>query len=440
MKYQIFLISIIIFFVLGGKVMAQFELSGEFRPRTEYLHGWWTLPQKDQDPAIFTEQRSRLNFKYSSEKFRIGMVFQDVRTWGSLSQANKSDTFSSFHETWAELLFNAKFSIKIGRQELIYDDHRIFGNLDWAQQGRSHDLALFQYKNNSNSIDLGFAYNQDKPQLNTNVYTVQKSYKAFQYLWANRTFSDNFKGSLLFLNNGLQYVKQPQDTSADVEYSIKYSQTAGIHTEYKKDKLKVVGSFYYQTGKDVDDTDVNALDYKAEIMYNITELFGAGVGFEYLSGTSQVDTANEENNSFNPFYGTNHKFNGYMDYFYVANHINSVGLQNIYLKFLYKWKKLSTALDLHFFSSAADILDSEELAKSGEYKAMNPKLGSELDFTFKYNYSDAIAFELGYAQMFATESMVALKGGNKDEISNWAYLMITFKPVFIKSQSLKTAD
>ena len=36
--------------------------------------------------------------------------------------------------------------------------------------------------------------------------------------------------------------------------------------------------------------------------------------------------------------------------------------------------------------------------------------------------------------MTATESMVALKGGDKDETSNWAYIMVTFKPVFFKQK------
>ena len=39
-----------------------------------------------------------------------------------------------------------------------------------------------------------------------------------------------------------------------------------------------------------------------------------------------------ENKAFTPFYGTNHKFNGFMDYFHVGNHANSVGLIDIYTK------------------------------------------------------------------------------------------------------------
>jgi hypothetical protein len=32
--------------------------------------------------------------------------------------------------------------------------------------------------------------------------------------------------------------------------------------------------------------------------------------------------------------------------------------------------------------------------------------------------------------MFATETMEILKGGSRDEINNWAWAMVTFKPTF----------
>jgi hypothetical protein len=59
-------------------------------------------------------------------------------------------------------------------------------------------------------------------------------------------------------------------------------------------------------------------------------------GYEYLSGNSYNKT--DKVYAFEPFYGTNHKFNGFMDYFYVGNHINSVGLHDAWLKYGYKQK------------------------------------------------------------------------------------------------------
>jgi len=428
--------SVFTFLFWTSIAVAQLTLSGEIRPRTEYLHGYYTLPRTDQDPALWTEQRSRLNVAYAAEKYKVGLVLQDIRVWGSTTQLNKTDNFSSFHEIWGEILFTKKISLKLGRQEIIYDDHRIFGNVGWTQQARSHDLAMFKYKNGSLKADIGLAYNQDRTQLRTNIYTTPFNYKTMQYLWAHKDFKDKLGVSFLVLNTGFQF-EGPPDTSGVGEFGMRYTQMAGTHIEYKNDKLSVVGSFYYQTGKFISDKNLNAYNFKLEFMYNITKQFSAGAGYEVLSGTSETDTTSTTNNSFTPLFGTNHRFNGYMDYFYVANHINSVGLQDLYFKVQYKKNKFGAGVDVHLFSSAADILDQQEFAKSGEFKALNSSLGTEIDATLKYKFSDAVTFQGGYSHMLGTESLVALKGGDKDEISNWAYLMITFKPVFFKQQEAK---
>ena len=422
---------------LSTGVFAQFSLSGEIRPRTEYLHGFKSLADTAQDPAFWTEQRSRLKLDYNSDKYQVGMVLQDIRTWGSTSQLNKTDGFASVHEAWGAVLFDQHFSLKLGRQEIIYDDHRIFGSVGWAQQARSHDLAKLQYKDSARTtlLDVGLAFNQDATKLNNNIYTVPNNYKTFQYLWFHRDFNKAFGASVLLLNNGLQY-SEVNDSGA-TKYSVKYSQTAGTHLSFKKEKLKAMVAFYYQTGMDKADKDLNAYDVQAEINYFLTKEFSLGVGYEQLSGTSQTDTANKENNSFTPFYGTNHKFNGFMDYFYVGNHVNNVGLQDIYFKVMYKKKKLTALANVHLFSSAADLLDQEAFTKTGEYKAMDASLGTEIDLTMKYKFSDDVTFQAGYSHLLATESMEALKGGDKDEVNNWAYLMITIKPVFFQQKAHK---
>ena len=40
---------------------AQFKFSGEFRPRTEFSHGYGSLAADDQKVSLFTSQRTRLN-------------------------------------------------------------------------------------------------------------------------------------------------------------------------------------------------------------------------------------------------------------------------------------------------------------------------------------------------------------------------------------------
>ena len=138
-------------FILGifttFQLSAQFSLSGEFRPRTEVSHGYKSLASEDQDASTFTAQRTRLNFLYKAQGINTKLVLQDVRTWGSQAQlVGNEDYATSIHEAWAEVFFSPEFSLKAGRQELIYDDHRIFGSVGWAHQARSHDVAIFKYE------------------------------------------------------------------------------------------------------------------------------------------------------------------------------------------------------------------------------------------------------------------------------------------------------
>lgn len=412
-----------------NEMSAQFTISGQIRPRTEYLHGYKAPADSAQKAAFWTEQRSRLNIDYASEKYSFGLQLQDIRVWGSTAQLNKTDGFTSVHQAWGAVHFNKNLTLKIGRQELIYDDHRILGSVEWAAQARSHDLAKFTFKDSLNQLDLGLAFNQASALTATTIYTVTGNYKTMQYLWYHRDIK-NLGLSILFLNNGLQYSKT--DTAGIVKYSTKYGQTAGTHLTYKKDKLGLTGSFYYQMGKDGSDKDIAAMNAKLEVSYNLTKQFGILGGFELLSGTSQVDTANKKNESFNPLYGTNHKFNGYMDYFYVGNHLNTVGLNDAYLTLGYKTDKFYGGLTGHLFMANADILDTENLINTGNYKAMSAMLGTEIDLTLQYKLNKAVSFEAVYCHMIATESMIAVKGGRTDEISNYAYLQVNIAPTFFK--------
>ncbi len=157
--YKIFPV-VLSFCAMNSILHAQFSLSGEFRPRAEYRHGFQSLSAPDDDPAFFISQRSRLNLNFTESALKFGFSLQDIRVWGEVPQLNRSDLNSSIHEAWAELQLGEKFFLKLGRQELIYDDSRIFGNVDWAQQGRSHDVAVFKYiEENGFQLHTGLAYN-----------------------------------------------------------------------------------------------------------------------------------------------------------------------------------------------------------------------------------------------------------------------------------------
>lgn len=421
MKTKLQIAFLILAIALPSMASAQFVLSGELRPRAEYRHGFKSPAITDMDAAAFVSQRSRLNVAYKNDKMKFGLSLQDVRVWGDVPQLNLSDNSFSMHEAWGEFFFTPEFSVKAGRMELIYDDSRMLGNVDWAQQGRSHDIGLLKFEKNAWKVHAGMAYNQDQERLAGRVYTVIGNYKTMQLLWINHN-EGNLDVSALFLNNGKQEIEFGEETS----YPTRYSQTIGATGTYKLNPVVFNASIYKQMGKEIGDKDMDALMFAINAKWSITENFSFTPGFEYLSGTNQRDAINptyNEINSFNPFYGTNHKFNGHMDYYYVGNHINNVGLQDIFLKANYSKNKLSAGADLHFFSAAADILNPNDLSKN-----MENNLGQELDLYIGYKLATGVTLNAGYSQYFTTETTVQLKGGNKDETSNWAWVSLTFKP------------
>lgn len=156
-------------------VNAQFTLTGQLRTRTEVRNGLGNLVLKGSKPAAFTSQRTRLIFGYKWDRLTFGASIQDVRVWGqdASSISNADGNRLMLHEGWAELtLFNKAdttikatgidlMSIKIGRQELSYDDVRLIGNLDWLQQGRRHDMALLKTVHKGWQVDIGYAFNQN---------------------------------------------------------------------------------------------------------------------------------------------------------------------------------------------------------------------------------------------------------------------------------------
>lgn len=485
--------------------VAQFTLDGEIRPRFEYRHGFSTVADSAQDAAAFVNQRTRLNFGYKTEGYLFKVALQDVRTWGSqpqtvgsAAQQNNDGAYISVHEAWAEALLNTKWSVRFGRQEIAYDDHRIFGDLAWAQQARAHDAALLKYKGEKTLVDLGFAYNQDKPA-NFGRDAQFGTYKAMQYLWLNHKFSENFSASVLFLNLGKEQLNYDSSVVTPALptpfYTDNYTQTAGTRLLYKKEKFSVAGAFYYQMGTDASRTvvykdkdgeynkQVEAMNYRLDVTYDITKKIIFSAGYEHLSGQSQTDTSfsyRTVNHSFNPHFGTNHKFNGYMDLFYVGNHINNVGLNDIFFALKYKAEKFWVAADVHLFSTPADVWDgykfNKELTdanaaliaattqtqidaanasiktindnKYSEYK-MDRNLGTEIDFTCGFNLAKGVGVLTGYSIFLDTETLAYLKGvtyksnnintgqGRTDQMNSWGWVMITFKPKFITGEEKK---
>ncbi|MCC9137473.1 alginate export family protein [Pontibacter silvestris] len=424
-SFRIVLLLAGLVLMVSKTAFGQFALSAEVRPRAELRDGFKSVRQEGSSAAFFIEQRSRLNADYQKDKLRMRLSLQDVRIWGATNQVYKTDpSLFNVYEAYGEYLFTPQLSIRVGRQELNYDNARFLGNLDWAQQGRSHDAFRLMYADSTGiAVHVGAAFNQnialEPTKLEGTFYGGIDNYKIMQYVWLHKDIG-TAKFSGLFFNDGRQ---------RDSDSTVFFRQTYGILAEQNLGAVRLGGEFYFQGGKDPAGRTVRAYLAALNATY-VTKLTPLTLGVDYLSGSDAFDTHNK---AFTPLYGTNHGFYGFMDYFYVGNNHGqggqTAGLVDVYFKTNFKLSdKGSLLAHLHHFESPSTVYALQE----GNNK-LPSRLGEEVDLMYNLNVSTDFNLKVGYSQLYATESMDALKGRSGKTFNQWAWLMLTFKPTLFKA-------
>ncbi|MEM6863962.1 MAG: alginate export family protein [Bacteroidota bacterium] len=409
---------------------AQFTLDAQFRPRTEYRNGFQFLQPEGVDAGFVTNTRARIGAGFKTESYQIYINVQDVQIWGENPQLVPIDANNSFSlfEAWAELQLGSGWSTKLGRQVLSYDDQRYFGGLDWAQQGRYHDLALVKFRKGDFILDVGLAFNQDLDNQGGPLFGFKNSgtefnsanpfqYKTMQYLYAKKAFNA-FSASLVLANLGFQQIDTETGDASDIRNTF----TAGTHLTFKKGKFGLEGNAFLQTGEFVTGIDIDgAYLLGLEASYSVSPKTKLGLGIEAISGD---DSSTEGTEAFLPHFGTNHKFNGFMDHFYVGNWINNVGLLDVHASATFMLGEKTT-----LFSKLLSFQGMED-TPSGE-----SSLGTELDLVLTQQFN-GFALKIGYSQLFAADGLEELETarlGATDAVNfkssqNWAWAMIIIKP------------
>ncbi len=452
MKKFVYAATASAFFLLTNfsVLYAQLSLSGQIRTRTELRDGYGSPLPAGASPAFFTSQRSRLSLAYATYRLKLGLVAQDVRVWGQDASTIKRFTTQDnnglmLHEAWAELALtdtsNKKsyLGLKVGRQEISYDDQRLLGNLDWLQQGRRHDAAVLKFGTKVWTLHAGFAFNQNKENSSGVKYNSTppatyagntnggSNYKSLQYLYAMRKLKMGSVSFLFLADHFSKYHFDSVNTAVKIWDDGVYNRTTtGLYFTNAFNGLNVTASAYYQGGNTFSGQKIEGELLSVNAMYALTKKFTAGAGIDYTSGGKTASASK----AFDPLYGTPHKFWGGMDYFYAASGFGEKGLVDYYFKSRLKASSsLMINVDLHRFTSASDIvIGSGKLDRS---------FGTELDLTAAYALTPIIGFEAGYAHFFATSTLVSapVKNiANPRLASNWAYLSINIKPDFLVSK------
>lgn len=394
-----------------------FKIAAQFRVRPEFRHGYKILSADTSKSAFFISQRTRLIFDYKKDNIISYASIQDKRTWGD--ELHQTDVPAlSVNELWLELTLKKGFSLKMGRQEWVYDDHRLLGNADWANATRSHDGLLLKYFNKEKKFSwhIGSAFNQSGEPLFSTDYSL-KNYKFLAFIWLKKDFKTSTL-SATAIANGLNSTVASSPKS-------KTSFTFGPLYNYQNNKFKATLGAYYQTGKTENNLLVSA--YMINSYAGLQGKVIAGLGLDYLSGNDD-NTASNQSNSFNTLYATNHKFYGYMDYFInIPVDTKQRGLIDPYLRVgISPNKKFTTTIDVHYFLLANENNLSVNIIKK--------ELGAETDLLFDYKPSPLMNFTAGYSMMFATKNMESIKGGNKNNYNGWAFIMLRVSPTLFTQE------
>lgn len=419
MKQRI-LISLMLVFMAHAS-FSQFTVTGEIRPRGEVRNGFKMLPTETTTPAFFVSQRTRLGLAYKAEKISTKVTFQDARVWGD--EPYKTDVPNiTLYEAWAEIPLCDSLSLRVGKQELAFDNDRLLSANSWTQLGASHNAALLKYNKSGLQIDFAAAFNQAAENTFGTDYTgLTSSYKSLNILWITKKIGDNLKVSVAGIADGYQKIGSTNTTYL--------RGTFGGIVEYKKEKqFGAAVRGFYQMGKLSNGQEVAAYYGSAEVSHTLADKWTLILGLEYISGNDATDTANRKSNAFSVLYGAGHKFNGNMEYFStMLKDKKSPGLIDPYINAIYKVNdKWQIRGDFHYF-----ILQNNYVINTDP---IDKKLGAEADITCKYNFAKEAALSLGFSIMRPNKSMEPIVGGDSSFYGTWGFVMLTFKPTMFKSE------
>lgn len=409
--------------IICGKTAAQaITIGGEVRTRTEVRNGAQAPLYDSLGTALVTVMRSRINMAYTTNEMKAKVVLQDTHVFGQTSPTALSTSTLGVYEAWGEYLLSPGLSFAIGRQAIEYDDKRLISASNWSNTGNAHDLALLKYTSTDFTIHLGAAWNNATDTYQETTYTT--SYKSMAYIWAAKPLGD-FNLTGLWINEGYlrtnaNAILQQGLTNYDRKW---YRNTIGGNLGYSAENFPVTfyGTGYYQFGHGTTGKELDAYLLAYKLQAKASKKVAFDLGTDYFSG-SKYDIASTEDHTFNKLFGSNHTFNGSMEYW---KSLPKGGLVDLYFgPEVTIGSKLKAEASYHAFSLA------QQYSKTAYHKG----LGSELDLTFTYPVSPTLALQGGWSGYFTNgleNTIKSLKTNLDKQFPQWAFIMITFKPTFL---------
>ncbi|HAH20520.1 MAG: hypothetical protein A2Y00_05005 [Omnitrophica WOR_2 bacterium GWF2_43_52] len=384
-----------------------------------------TADRTTNETDTFHLLRTRLMLDATiSESLRGFVQLQDSRIFGTTPANRWSIAFrDEFDVRQAYIDYKIKqisdaLTLRLGRQELSYGDQRLVGGFDWSNVAQSFDAAkvIFAQKQFtiegflSEKVNIDLANPNNWYDDNEGFHGVYTSYKGLDkhvldmyYLYRNSSEPVSFgpSGSRK-LNELTSGIRLKGDKVNNFDYTLEYA---------------------YQSGE-FGSQDINAYALILQAGYTLSDIpWTPRLGLEWDFATGDEDSTDNERNTFDNLWPTNHLFYGYIDFVSLQN----INAYNLRLN-LSPTKKLSLQGDywLFYLDETTDALYN---AGRAQLRAANQRVGSgyvgsEVDFLLKYAFNKNINLLSGYSHFFAG-TFLARTGANDD--ADFFYLQSLLK-------------
>ncbi len=408
----LFVLTTVLLMLTDFRTQAQLRIDLQYRPRLEVRDGYQKLAEKGAVPRILISQRARLSLRYEKESLKLIFTPQDVRVWGDEKLKSSTGVFGDsssldLFEAYAELKLGTLGWLSVGRQQLKYDNNRLLGDRNWNQSGISYDAVVLKITPASFNLHIGAVWNTLEEAGSENIYPTDRI-KSLNFLWLNKKFNEYWSASLLHLAAGV--------TQTDTTSKLYFKQTTGFYGERKAENgFNLWFDAYYQYGKNRQGMSVSACLLGGSASY-ITEHFIPSFGFAYLSGNSNTGPGQTKENFFDVFYGTRHRFYGYIDYFRnLPKDTKQGGLINF---------NVSATGIINSRISLQDFGHIFSLAQSNAGTPYQKSLGFENDLVVKYSFSEWGVLECGYSFFLPTETLRTIQNIQDNKFSQFFYMQL----------------
>lgn len=329
------------------------------------------------------------------------LELQDVRAWGEeLSTVEASADGLDLHQAFVEGRCPLGLALRVGRQEIAFDNERLVGALDWVDTGRVFDGVKLSYRRRGLELDTFWARTGEK-----NVLARDAAGKVVR-----GAVEDADLGALRVRHAGFAPLRPTLIAIYDRLPAIRqHRATFGLYLDGEPARgLRYSGEFYLQTGRRSNAGSSQKLlatlgAASASYTLPVRGAPGLALWFEHLSGDD--DARDGTLRGFDTLYATNHKFYGFMDLFTnIPVDTGGMGLVDVGGRvFVAPWTRLTLLLDYHHLEQA-----------KRHPVTRTTTLGNELDLLARVKLNRFLSVE-GMAALFLPKLGLAnLRGGGRD--------------------------